>query len=118
MGRMIQPLHNSVNTRFSCFHNHLCHNVTFVTLLLWLVVSPILMMPETNASWTGHPIANSKSERDLADCSMGHVSIVMRNSREFRRRKNPLGSCIGQDLSLSSKKGNIVALHALLEAHP
>ncbi|KIM82447.1 hypothetical protein PILCRDRAFT_70559, partial [Piloderma croceum F 1598] len=52
----------------------------------------------------------------LADCSIGHVSNVMRNFREFSQVKNPFSSCTGHPSQIET--GDIVYLHALLEANP
>jgi transposase len=52
----------------------------------------------------------------LADCSIGHVSNVMRNFREFGQVKNPFSSCTGCPSQIET--GNIVYLHALLEVNP
>ena len=71
------------------------------------------MMPET----TCHGLVPYRKFADLADCSMGHVSNVMRNFQEFGQVKNPFSSCIGQDPS-EFKERDIVYLHALLEANP
>jgi hypothetical protein len=51
----------------------------------------------------------------LADCSIGHVSSVMRNIQEFSQVKNPFSSRSG---SPSQIEGEIVYLHAFLEASP
>ena len=52
----------------------------------------------------------------LADCSIGHVSNVMRNFREFGQVKNPFSSRTGRPSQIV--EGDIVYLHALLEANP
>jgi transposase len=52
----------------------------------------------------------------LADCSIGHVSHVMRNFREFDQVKNPFNSRTGRLSQI--EKGDISYLHALLEANP
>jgi hypothetical protein len=51
----------------------------------------------------------------LADCSIRHVLNVIRNFREFSQVKNPFSSHTGCP---SQIKGDIVYLHALLEANP
>ena len=53
---------------------------------------------------------------ELASCSIGHVSNVMRNFREFAQVKNPFSShtnCLSQ-----IEEEDIVYLHALLEENP
>jgi transposase len=51
----------------------------------------------------------------LANYSIGHVSHVMRNFREFDQVKNPFSSHTGHP---SQIEGDISYLHALLEANP
>jgi len=53
---------------------------------------------------------------ELADCSIGHVSNVMRNYREFAQVKNPFSSRTGRPSQI--EEGDIVYLHALLAANP
>ena len=60
--------------------------------------------------YTYHQIAK------LADCSIGHVSNVMRNYQEFAQVKNPFSSHTGHPSQI--EEGDIVYLHALLEANP
>jgi transposase len=54
----------------------------------------------------------------LADCSIGHVSNVMRNFREFGQVKNPFSSRTSRTGRPSQIEGDIIYLHALLEANP
>ena len=58
--------------------------------------------------YTYHQIAS------LADCSIGHASNVMRNFQEFGQVKNPFNSHTSCPSQI--KEGDIVYLHALLEA--
>ena len=60
--------------------------------------------------YTYHQIA------ELASCSIGHVSNVMRNFGEFAQVKNPFSSHTGHPSQI--EEGDIVYLHALLEANP
>ncbi|KIM74247.1 hypothetical protein PILCRDRAFT_29030, partial [Piloderma croceum F 1598] len=60
--------------------------------------------------YTYHQIAG------LADCSIGHVSNVMRNFQEFSQVKNPFSSHTGCPSQIET--GDIVYLHALLEVNP
>jgi transposase len=60
--------------------------------------------------YTYHQIAG------LADCSIGHVSNVMKNFREFGQVKNPFSCRTGRPSQI--EEGDILYLHALLEANP
>ena len=51
---------------------------------------------------------------ELASCSIGHVSNVMRNFREFVQVKNPFSSRTGHPSQV--EEGDIVYLNALLAA--
>jgi len=49
----------------------------------------------------------------LADCSIGHVSDVMRNLREFGKVRNTFSSCTGQDPSQET-----LCIYHIWSCHP
>jgi transposase len=116
-------LHNSVNTHFffvsvSTPQCDICHNFSVESM------HPIIIMPAEMSvdlkrriiDWYLVDQYTYCQIAGLADCSIGHVSNVMRNFREFGQVKNPFSSRTGRPSQI--EEGDIMYLHALLEANP
>ena len=115
-------LHNSVNMHFffvsvSTPQCDICHNFIIIAdhLILIMPAEMSVDLKQHIIDWYLVDQYTYCQIASLADCSIGNVSNVMRNFWEFGQVKNPFSSYTGHP---SQIEGDIMYLHALLEANP